>query len=202
ADLDLTPDDPFCMQHHYLNFRGRLHYGRNWYHLFRGQNYTPLLSPKLSRAAFSLPVADYKASKPSMDILAALDNTLAVIPFELDDKFFSSRLLEASPFWGDPVDFSKIHIPAKRVFGREPELEQADLAEREGTHLANAFRMALKSNFDRYLPEVRAANFLEAGYLQGAVEDAETLTGRPEKWRRVAHIVHLGHFMELGVQVS
>ncbi|MCC5980963.1 MAG: hypothetical protein JJU26_04520 [Oceanicaulis sp.] len=190
------------MQHHYLNFRGRLHYGRNWYHLFRGQNYTPLLSPKLSRAAFSLPVADYKASKPSMDILAALDNTLAVIPFELDDKFFSSRLLEASPFWGDPVDFSKIHIPAKRVFGREPELEQADLAEREGTHLANAFRMALKSNFDRYLPEVRAANFLEAGYLQGAVEDAETLTGRPEKWRRVAHIVHLGHFMELGVQVS
>jgi len=195
-------EDPFCMQKHYINFRARLHYGRNWHSISRGQSYTPLISSKLCRAAFSLPPEDYYASMPSLDVLAAIDNMLAVIPFDLDDKYFNSRMLERSPFWGDSIDFSKLDIRVKPVLGQQAEQPENTEANPKRGAVKEGFQLRLKEEFVRYLPEVKQAGLLESAYLEGAEKDAETLTGRPEKWRRVAHIVHLGRFMELGVQVS
>ena len=139
---------------------------------------------------------------PSLDVLAAIDNM-----FGGDPVLIWTTNTSIHGCWRDlssgrqyrfqqagDIRVKPVLGPAGRAAGETPK------PIRSGVPLRRVSSSGLKRSFVRYLPEVKQAGLLESAYLEGAEKDAKgkTLTGRPEKWRRVAHIVHLGRFMGTG----
>lgn len=98
-ELDIDQQDPDAMYLHYLNFRSRFHYGRNWYASLVNPVVSPLINRHIVKAFFQLPVADRQRGRLFMDVLMAIDPVLALHPFDSPGKNFDIYDIQQSPFW-------------------------------------------------------------------------------------------------------
>ena len=51
--MDIDRNDPKAMDLHYINFRGRFHYGLNWYRALRNPIYSPLMDARIFGLAWA-----------------------------------------------------------------------------------------------------------------------------------------------------
>lgn len=185
--IDMDIDAPFAMQMHYINFRGRFHYGRNWYSHTRAPMITPLISQTLARAAFRLTPEEYNHSRVSLDLLLALDNALGTIPFDAPEKDFTMEEVEASPFWKRPLAFEPGTLP--KVFGPDVTAAPAGGEESPG---GPGFMDVFRSRFPDMLESVRGAALFGESYLERAAKEAGAPKAPAHQMRAAAHVVHAG----------
>ena len=191
--IDMEADAQFAMQMHYINFRGRFHYGRNWFSHTRSPMITPLISPLLAKAAFRLPPEEYNRNRVSLDLLLALDNALVGIPFDLPEKNFSTEEAETSPFWKDPVSFDPEKVELPRIYGVPG--STSDPATAEPAEGGPVFMEVFRARFPELLECVREARLFNDSYL--AKSEAQVGSGRPvQGMRSAAHVAHSALLLE------
>lgn len=120
ARLDIAA--PQSMQAHYINFRSRFHYGRDWSTSHRTQRITPLID----RDLYTL---YHQAGRPIEnfypDLLLAIDNFLAAEPFDKPSKAIPLHTLHASEFWGKPISFDADDLIAMKIYGDNNGMQEA-----------------------------------------------------------------------------
>lgn len=187
--MDMDPDAPFAMQMHYINFRGRFHYGRNWYSYTRSPMITPLISPLLAKAAFRLTPEEYNRNRVSIDLLLALDNALGSIPFDLPEKDFTTAEMEESPFWKRTVSFDAGRVRLPTIYGLpRPSDEANEVPPPAG---GASFMGVFRERFPELLERAREHELFNKAYLQRAANQAKA--GTPvQEMRAAAHVAHVG----------
>ena len=100
AEIDVDPASPSAMDHHYRCYRSRFHFGRDWFRRLAAPVVTPLMSPALIRAAYSLPDERRAQSQVLYDLMILLAPALVEMRFDLPSKTPTSEHLESSPFSG------------------------------------------------------------------------------------------------------
>lgn len=188
AQIDMDAAAPFAMQMHYVNFRGRFHYGRNWYSHTRAPMVTPLISQLLAKAAFQLTPEAYNHSQISLDLLLALDNALGTIPFDSPEKDFPQAAVAASPFWRRPVTFSPDSSDLPKVYG----LANAARATQGMPESGPAFMDVFRERFPELMERVRDEGLFDETYLEKAQHEAKTPRAPAHQMRASAHVVHTG----------
>lgn len=191
--MDMDPDAPFAMQMHYINFRGRFHYGRNWFSYTRSPMITPLISPLLARAAFRLTPEQYNRNRVSLDLLLALDNALGVIPFDLPEKDFTAAEMEESPFWRRPVSFDAgtVRLPTLYGLPTRSDVAAGPPLPAGGPNFMEVFR----DRFPKQVGRVREEKLFNEAYLEKASSQARAGTAVQEM-RAAAHVAHAGLLLE------
>jgi len=187
GQIGIDPDHTWAMQLHYLNFRGRFHYGRNWFGNGRTPHLTPLISQHFARAAFKLSPHDYNTLRPCMDLLLALDNQLGLIPFDLPEKCFPTEALETSPFWRKPLGFRPQDLALPTVFAGEPVVPSEGSARR-----LVSLREMVRGDLARYVPIARTTKLFSANYIRAAKDDLNKTGSFPHNARKAAHIITAG----------
>lgn len=182
--IDMDASAPFAMQMHYINFRGRFHYGRNWYSQTRSPMMTPLISQRLAKAAFRLSPEAYNRGRVSLDLLLALDNRLGAIPFDSPEKDFSAGDVSDSPFFGRVVDAGSLL----------PEVYGGDKAQREPYEDAGgeSFLDVFSSAFPQLSDRVRGERILSDEYVEKAAAEVSASRGMVQNMRAAAHVAHVG----------
>ena len=187
--IDMDPDAPFAMQMHYINFRGRFHYGRNWFSYTRSPMITPLISPLLARAAFRLTPEQYNRNRVSLDLLLALDNALGVIPFDLPEKDFTTEEIEESPFWRRPVSFDAGKAQLPTIYGLPGSSDQT--AEPPPSIEGPGFLQVFRERFVEQAGRVREQKLFNEAYMEKASNQARS--GTPvQQMRAAAHVAQAG----------
>lgn len=103
SDLGEDPDDASSMIAHYLHFRSRFHFGRNWFRNLSGYLVTPLASKALIGAARWLPEDALKSAQLSCDLMLATCPALTRHRFDDEKKAVSRAMLARSPFREGPA---------------------------------------------------------------------------------------------------
>ena len=98
SGLGVHSHDRSSMNQHYLNFRSRFHFGRNWFRSLSDPMVTPLVSSDLVAAAQMLPEDLRDAGQVLCDLLLLLSPDLAGLPFDQASKAFRSDVLNGSVF--------------------------------------------------------------------------------------------------------
>lgn len=93
-DIDCKSDDSTII--HYRNFRGRFHFGRNWYRSLTNPLVTPLESSCLEIMADYLIKSGRDPKTLQFDLLYLCDNFLPFFPFDAENKKFSHELISDS----------------------------------------------------------------------------------------------------------
>lgn len=192
AHIDMDASAPFAMQMHYVNFRSRFHYGRNWYSHTRVPMVTPLISPLLAKAAFRLTPDAYTDSQVSLDLLLALDNALGTIPFDSPEKDFPMSAVEASPFWKNPVPFDPDKADLPKIYAAPATDPGAPPAAGEKPA---TFMDVFRARFPELLERVRDAELFADAYLAKAEDEARTSRSPVQGMRAAAHVAHTGFLL-------
>lgn len=95
-ELGVRPEDSNAMQQHYMAFRCRVHYGRNWHWRFRNLFVTPQLSLNLKKLTDWKELTGESAEQVTSDILYTVSPELTQIPFDTPDKKFSDETVGRS----------------------------------------------------------------------------------------------------------
>ena len=115
--IGVNLNDEWASHLHYINFRSRFHYGRNWATSCALTLWTPLISQELGKAAFSLPLKEYRNLAPWRDVMMAVDNRLVEIPFDSPEKCFNREQIESSVFFRKEIGIPS-SLPSVAVYGR------------------------------------------------------------------------------------
>jgi hypothetical protein len=200
SQIDVDIEHPFAMHNHYINFRGRIHYGRNWTAFSRAPLFTPLISQSLAKAAFKLSTHEYNRLKLSLDLLLALDNLLGVIPFDLPEKSFDMDTIAASPFWGRPLDVKADSLADHTLFAGATVRPQALVDgehEPRRTGSWNSLRELLLKDFSKYETSAIAVGIFDDAYVARARAEIANGKSPSRDFRRVSHMVSAGILNEL-----
>lgn len=93
-DIDFKSDDSTIT--HYRHFRGRFHFGRNWYRSLTNPLVTPLESSDLEMMADYLIKIGRDPKALQFDMLYMCDKLLPFFPFDTENKRFSYDLINES----------------------------------------------------------------------------------------------------------
>ena len=111
-DLDLNQRS--SMQHHYIDFRSRFHYGRNWTVSYYAPMLTPLIDQYLFHAFHNCKgnVSDFYS-----DLFLAVDPSLLNEPFDNPNKNIPIEKLYSSVFWEKNSNDFSINPTNYKVYG-------------------------------------------------------------------------------------
>jgi hypothetical protein len=200
SQIDVDMDHPFAMQNHYVNFRGRIHYGRNWTAFSRAPLFTPLISQNLAKAAFRLSTHEYNHLKLSLDLLLALDNLLGLIPFDLPEKSFDADAIASSPFWGHPLEVNARSLAHHTLFAGATAKPQALVdANHQGRRSGgkSGLRELLLNDFVRYEAAATDVGIFDSAYIARARTEVANGRNMSRDFRAVSHMVSAGVLNEL-----
>ncbi|AIA76744.1 hypothetical protein FF32_18400 [Halomonas campaniensis] len=93
-DIDFKSDDSTIA--HYRHFRGRFHFGRNWYRSLTNPLVTPLESSDLEMMADYLIKVGRDPKALQFDMLYLCDKFLPFFPFDTENKKFSHEVISDS----------------------------------------------------------------------------------------------------------
>lgn len=114
GEIDVDVDDPRAMHEHYLNFRSRFHYGRNWYKSLADVMMTPLISSELKELSDACIASGGSMEQVTHDLMYLLDPRLPYMPFDREEKNFTREVSERSRVKGHAlagrVPSSECHV--------------------------------------------------------------------------------------------
>ena len=189
--IGIDPGYKWASHLHYLNFRARFHYGRNWVGNTRRSVITPLISPFFARAAFKLQPQEYNNLRPSMELLMSLDNRLVELPFDSVEKNFSKEQMELSPFYKKSIPVNVSVLPTLTIYGK------GLVAPKISSNNDMASLDCLRKDFKRYSKSSVQSGAIKPETLIRAQEVLEGTSSLPNGGRLAALVVSAGTFWEL-----
>lgn len=93
-DIDYNSENSTVF--HYRNFRGRFHFGRNWFRSLTNPLVTPLASSNLEAMSDYMARMSRDPKSVQFDILYLCDNVFPFFPFDEKEKFFGIDVVEKS----------------------------------------------------------------------------------------------------------
>lgn len=158
-DIEVDSQDPDAMYLHYLNFRSRFHYGRNWYASLINPVVSPLINRHIIKAFFKLPVTDRQRGRLFMDVLMAIDPVLALHPFDSPGKAFNISDIQQSPFWKETVK-KLIQSQSQMTYEVYPPVPKERSLSRAAETRKNGFLSLMKQDFEFFVEHSRLVNRL------------------------------------------
>jgi hypothetical protein len=192
ASMGIDPNYEWAMHHHYIAHRGRFHYGRNWTGTGRMEMITPLISQHFAFAAFKTTPHEYNHLRPCLDLLLAIDNQLAVIPFDLPQKCWTDEAITSSPFWRKPIGFRAHHLKLPTVYGGD-----SAAAKRPPDYSGQPMTAQMRSDVRRLYQAALSTGIFRRAHFKQAVENLATESPLPFKGRLAAHVIFAGECAEM-----
>lgn len=181
--LDLDPDSNISMQKHYIDFRSRFHYGRNW----AAGSGTSILTPLIDHELFQIYHEQGRdVSNFYTDLFLSLDKRLLSVPFDLEYKNLSPAAMEDSEFSRHPLQIRHEELDSMRVFGDLPSFQEFKF---ETVELPETYRKAgVRAVLSTLLSDVRES-VLDRGIF--APDLVKTADDQFLKAKKLSHDVRL-----------
>jgi hypothetical protein len=183
-------EHPLSMNHHYLHFRSRFHFGRNWYRSLSNPLVTPLVSAELIAASNLLPTDRRCEGQLLCDLLLLLQPQLAYLPFDRSSKSYSKETLSGSPFRHSRPDLDRA-VPEFTYFGPN-DIEQEMPAKYEQPVTSRA--VAEKILHDMHASESAAESLgiFPQSYFDAAVRELVEGNRLTKDAKKAVHILTAG----------
>ncbi len=194
-EMDVDVGDPNAMNYHYLNFRSRFHFGRNWYRQLTYPLFTPLVSSDLWRLANSLPHDRRAAGQITYDLMTLLEPSLTATPFDDPRKGFPRQIVESSPFKhargpaGVPQHDVDYYGPVDAALPKRPDRARVINDQRA--------REALLFELSELGPRAMSLGFMTREYVEEARRGLESAASLAKAAKKASHVMTIGEMARL-----